>query len=649
MGVIFVFCFMSSWRSYLCLCLLCLGFGVKDSDAQAGRPRGEELRVQDMGDTARIVQLIGRAKQLEAVSGDSALAVYRAVLEQSLAAGYTFGIATGWVFTGKIYERGGFFDKSMAAFRSAIPYCAGSERAKVYLADIYNGIANALRRQGAYEKAVRYYLQAILFDRRYPAAAGTRVLSIYNNMATVLLQLNNPGRVLFYLDKSEAWARQRRDTSLLGAVLLNKGVLYGQQEAWEQSLSYLHAGLELGRRSHLPQYEYNALVNIGEVYLLRKQPAQALSYLLEAQAFPQPVMPYTRVIATGELGRTYYELGDYRRAERLLLEAWRGARQRQLTDADMNISRRLGDLYRKTGRYRQAMDFQDRYMQLKDSIENRKTAAHIHDLDLRYRTAEKDNELIRKQLLINTQQHQLRIKNMWIAAISVGLLLLGGMLAGFYRSGRHRSRLLQLKAMMAGEEQERVRIARELHDGIGGMLAAIRMHIGTMSRKQAGGADKDLGEVMDMLQDTVLEVRKTAHNLMPDNIEKHSLPEALRMYCYSINSSSLQIDLQLYGRLDDLEQPLALTLYRIVQELIQNIIKHAAATYAVVRIREHERVISIMVEDNGCGFDSRKAMTGLGLRNVQARVQAWNGHLSVESTPGNGTIVYVEIALKDVH
>jgi signal transduction histidine kinase len=179
------------------------------------------------------------------------------------------------------------------------------------------------------------------------------------------------------------------------------------------------------------------------------------------------------------------------------------------------------------------------------------------------------------------------------------------------------------------------------------MLAAVNINIGTVQKRNSSLPEmKELDKIVLMLQDTAAEVRKTAHNLMPDVLSRHTLPEALRSYCEQINiGAKSQIDLQFYGQLDNLDKPVALSIYRIMQELIHNVIKHAQATHAAIQIRQHAEKLYITVEDNGIGFKQDENTQGIGLRNLKKRIETLDGQITIESEKQMGTIVHIEFSL----
>lgn len=201
-----------------------------------------------------------------------------------------------------------------------------------------------------------------------------------------------------------------------------------------------------------------------------------------------------------------------------------------------------------------------------------------------------------------------------------------------------------LKAMMQGEEEERKRIAKELHDGIGGMLAAIKMNLVVLKPEQT---NDDIDAIVKIVENTAIEVRRTSHNLMPEILTRHKLDQALIMYLENMQiPSQLHVDLQFHGDLHKLSKQVELIIYRIIQELVQNIIKHSKATKAEIQITQFENNVSIVVEDNGIGFDSNEQHKGLVLQNLQFRVKALEGDIFIQSNKGNSTTIFIEFDLR---
>lgn len=203
--------------------------------------------------------------------------------------------------------------------------------------------------------------------------------------------------------------------------------------------------------------------------------------------------------------------------------------------------------------------------------------------------------------------------------------------------------------VLKGEEKERTRLAKDLHDGLGGMLSGIKHSLNAMKGNLVMTPENHQAfeRSMDMLDSSIREMRRVAHNMMPEALVKFGLDTALKDFCNDINQSgALQINYQSIGLGNvEVEQTTSITIYRIVQELINNTMKHAAAKSAIVQVSKTDKAISITVEDDGKGFNTLvlEGTRGIGWSNIQSRVEYLKGKLDVQSEPGKGTSVHIEL------
>jgi two-component system, NarL family, sensor kinase len=209
--------------------------------------------------------------------------------------------------------------------------------------------------------------------------------------------------------------------------------------------------------------------------------------------------------------------------------------------------------------------------------------------------------------------------------------------------------LAATEAVLKGEEQERTRLAKDLHDGLGGMLSGIKYSFQTMKGNLVMTPENHQAfeRSMDMLDSSIKEMRRVAHNMMPEALVKFGLDTALKDFCNDINQSgALQVNYQSIGMENQsIEQTSAIAIYRIVQELINNTMKHAAAKTAIVQVSKTNGEISITVEDDGKGFNPLilQSAKGIGWSNIQSRIEYLKGKLDIQSDPGRGTSVHIEL------
>jgi signal transduction histidine kinase len=196
-------------------------------------------------------------------------------------------------------------------------------------------------------------------------------------------------------------------------------------------------------------------------------------------------------------------------------------------------------------------------------------------------------------------------------------------------------------------------MARDLHDGLGGMLAGIKYSMNALRGNMVltGDMTRSFERSIDMLDSSIHELRRVAHNLMPEALLRFGLDTALRDYCQELDRGGItRVTYQSIG-LDELQadNPSQLHIYRIAQELVHNACKHAQASHVLLQVSVSGRQVSVTVEDDGIGFDpvTLKQATGIGLANLENRARLMQGRVDLQSAPGKGTSVHVELKLPE--
>lgn len=633
--------------------------------SQAQTYLSEQRSINTIPDTATIQQSIRYSKTIQNANTDSAITLLQAALQNSRTIKYVHGVTSSLFALGNIYSENGMYDKALTAFDEDTIYCRLFPREAPLLPEIYNGIACCYQYLYNYQEAAKYLYKAA-YTPGAPSA-GFSLGGVYNNFGLMLSRMGQEDEAMTYLDKAEALAGQGKNQDLLLAgILINKGTIYVDRKDWTKGQKYLEAAINIGVKNNFVSIQKTALVNIGNIYLTQGKAEQALPYLLRGYALKGNVNPVYGNANKAMLGAAYYQLHQYKEGKKYLLDALAEAQQLHMGQNLLEINRILSELNAITGDYKQAYGYYTTYTKLKDSLENKDRIKNINQFEIKYRVAEKDKALFQKQLLINAQRNHLENKNIWLISIIGIAVLITVVLLSLYRINRHKQRLQEkqirileqekeisrFNAIMQGEEKERARLARELHDGLGGMLAAIKMNLSTLHNKYAIAGishQPDINqftEIEQMLDDVSSEVRKTAHNMMPDVLVRHGIIDALALYIDTINNGNkLYIKFHPTGDWQSLDMTFQLSLYRIMQELIQNTIKHANASNAMVQMNRTGNSLSILIKDNGSGFDIKKSVAGLGLKNIESRVNSFGGKLYIQSAEDKGTAVTITFDL----
>ncbi|MBS9525421.1 AAA family ATPase [Litoribacter alkaliphilus] len=203
-----------------------------------------------------------------------------------------------------------------------------------------------------------------------------------------------------------------------------------------------------------------------------------------------------------------------------------------------------------------------------------------------------------------------------------------------------------LKAMVESLDSERGRIAGDLHDSIGSMLSSVKFKFGGIQESLSLMENDNFNGAIHMLDTAIDEVRKIAHEMSPVGLKKFGLQAALESFISNLqNARQLHINFQMLGFKKRLSEQMELVLYRICQELVQNVLKHAQATELDIQLIHHKKSINLTVEDNGKGMDTGNILHGFGFLTIQAKIKLLKGEFNIESRNGKGTLVWVDIPL----
>ncbi len=310
-------------------------------------------------------------------------------------------------------------------------------------------------------------------------------------------------------------------------------------------------------------------------------------------------------------------------------------------------------------------------MEIYDSVETQNTVRKINDLELQYKTAENErailklqNEKDRADLALERQR-----ANGYLLALIIGVLVLAAFTAYlFYRNklrkARRRERIRETElerlkqeqqnkifsAMIEGQEKERKRLAIDLHDGLGGRLSGISLNLSKLDKDQPAEYPKErLKKVVDDLDASLQELRTIARNLMPETLVKFGLKAALKDYCSNMTGGGIVVTLQYYGEENGIPVSHQVTIFRIIQELINNAVKHAGASEVLIQYIRDSKQVHITVEDNGTGIPDaalkENAGKGMGLANLRTRVAYLKGKLDFQSDKTEGTTVNIHFEL----
>lgn len=607
-------------------------------------------------DTLKVQELAGYAKKMVHQDKNLSRQASSAVLQTSQKINYVKGMAIGYSYlafidleSGKHAAAANLYKKAIIYYRQArdergVAKCLGN------MADIYESTGQGDRAIDARLAAVAI-LEKLLPTSKTPKDVMHSLAIQYNNFATTYADLFlNKEKALQYLKKAEAICRQAQDTSQLIDVLGNLTSLQTEQGKLQEALTtgkeVFHLSQSTQDNFHLATgyYSYGFILNaLGQVDSAVVVLRQGVKYANQAKS------NYRIFKAIHLLALALRKQGKYPEVITILEQASHGVAEDGALKYKSEIAGELANAYFKTGNYQAAYQQIKQRMQLNDSVIQLANNQIIAEKEIKYQTAQKEKELAQKELLLQKSRQQV----IYAIVFSVFALLFTAFILVQYRNKRrlHQTQLQSLQqekeiqllqALMQGEEKERSRIAKDLHDGVAGMLAAVKMHL---SVSKTDKPSESYSKALELLNDATTEVRKTSHNLMPEVLLQHGLDAALHRYCTNINSAALQVNYYFIGKDQRFFASFELSVYRIVQELLNNIFKHSRATEATVQLSVREGVLSLSIEDNGIGFSKQPGQSGgMGLESLKRRIRTLNGNMELSTEDGGGVNAHLEFS-----
>ncbi len=615
-------------------------------------------------DSVRALSLMRLAINYEGVDTSKAARIYQEAIQ------FAFGKRL-YYFAGRSYDNqsillinGGHYARARASLDSAMYYLDNSNHPDALFrkGSVYNGLSNVARYENDFQKAVEYQLKnaAILekFDR--PA-----------NLVVCYVNLSGLYKELQEFEKQEEYARRalsiaektgRKDYYFKACTMLMLAL--NMQNKYQQAKEYLDSA----KKYYAASESYDVLVAhhlvSGLVYMNLGMLDEAKESFTASLNIAEKFKAVFSIIQSRmQLARVLTMQKKFKEAEPVLLSLVDEAKKTNEISQLVVLYDYLSRLYEEWGNYDPALKYHKMFKEVSDSVASEKNKQFTAGLEVKYETEKKESRI--RELEVEQKLHQLSIRQ----KNTINYLLIGGAAVILvlsllsYRNYKQKQRLQQQRiselekekhqmateAVLKGEEQERTRLAKDLHDGLGGMLSGIKFSLQTMKGNLIMTPDNHQAfeRSMDMLDSSIKEMRRVAHNMMPEALVKFGLDVALKDFCHDINQSgALQVSYQSLGLENGaIEQTTAITIYRIVQELINNTLKHASARSAIVQVsKTNDGIISITVEDDGKGFDPAilQQARGMGWSNIHSRVEYLKGKLDVSSTPGKGTSVLIE-------
>ncbi len=513
---------------------------------------------------------------------------------------------------------------------------------------------------GNYSRAMRVSTEGLLKAGRINDEM--QAAHFNNVIGHIHMKQGNDREALNYFSKFLKEAVSLNDTLLYGQALCNLGELYFNRSLFDSSIMVFQRALDLyasaephGNQNFSPQ-ERKAFVlsKISATWRMSGDYPRALAYASEALQIAMNNPGINEYDKSGYLintGMIFSHLRIQDSATRYLQAGIDVARKIQHREYLRDGFRELASVFSSMQVFDSAFFYQQAYLDQRDSIEMESGQLEIFQQEISLRE-EQQHEA--QAVLVEKQRN---LRNI-IAGIAIALIVIMYLLYNRrrlkqkekYQQELNKQQIDLFNAVASAQDQERKRIAQDIHDSLGAILSATKLKLSGIQQISLEGQDtpsNQFREILSLLDEASSELRSISHNIMPASLSKLGLVSALINLTETISANAgFNISFSAYDLRERLPEEMEMSIYRIILELVNNIVRHSQASEATIQLIGFPDYINISIEDNGIGFNYTaivKEQKGIGLGNIQSRVNYLNGTLHIDAREGRGTVVIIDI------
>lgn len=545
---------------------------------------------------------------------DSMLHIERDLLPLIDSEGYEVELVKTFQRIGYFYEVTGLYDQAIKYFLDALKVAEKLQDIGLE-SEIFKSLSQNHRLFHDYAKAVEYGKKSFEVAKKGGDQYLSYQISGLNITGAAFSEMNLPDSTLVYYEKILALT-PLTDSLTVAPTIVNIGYAYLLKGDIERSRYFNRLGLNIYKKTNNDYAK-------GVVYINSAMTENTAKNYLGALAYLDSGLIYTQKSEYAEMYKWIYD------------EQYK--------------------IYKSMGKYPEAMNSLVKLLAIKDSLFEADRAMFAKDLETKYQTALKDREIQEKanELAAN------KAKFNRVVLIAVLLVVIIGLLVVIHFLNQNRFKKKQqilekereiqvretaIKSALASQEQEKKRFAKDLHDGFGQLITALRMNIsGLGDEKRIENKIALFEQAENILSEMHKEIRQIAFDLMPETLVQNGLLPALKEFAHRLSvNGKVQVEVQSFdfdGRLVEIQE---ISLYRIVQEWCNNVLKYSGANKIEIQIVNDTDELRLTIEDNGNGFDTKVLAHGQGhgWKNIQSRVKLIKGELDIDSNPGaTGTIL----------
>ncbi|MBL0049576.1 MAG: sensor histidine kinase [Bacteroidetes bacterium] len=551
-------------------------------------------------------------------------------------------------------------EKALESIEKTISLAQKLKKTKT-VADALSLKGKVLKNNGDFARAIEVHLEALKMKESINDVLGQSISN--NDIGVVYKSMKNYTEAMKYYRKSNQLANQANFGKGIANTLNNIGTSFFELRIIDSAIVYYNKALTKSEEIDDPACLATSYNNLGTIYGYKDAPQIALGYYLKCLEIDKSGSDsYGMILSMLNIGESYKEMKQFSKALEYFSQAEKICIENEAKPLLKDAYHSIGDCYEKMKEFDMAYFYLDKYSSLKDSLLNDESTQQIAEMQTKFEAQKKDLQIKNQiaELAVNkADAARKRILIYFLIGAALLTLVISYLLYNRYKLKQQalldfeilKQQEIRSKAIIEAEENERRRIAQDLHDGIGQILSAAKLNLSGLEDKislESLEARSQFKNAMDLVDESVKEIRTVSHNMMPNALLKLGLVAAVREFVQKLNTGEkVKIDLEVNGLNERLEPTTEAVLFRVLQEIVSNVIKHAKANQVSMQLIRHDTELTAMVEDNGVGFDTRKLndFEGIGLKNIQSRIAYLKGKVHFDSTLGKGTTVVIEIPI----
>ncbi|MEO7393847.1 MAG: tetratricopeptide repeat protein [Chitinophagaceae bacterium] len=475
----------------------------------------------------------------------------------------------------------------------------------------YNNIGWAHMELEQFEKAIKNF--ALCIDVMQQLNVADKYATPYNNIASCYGSIGDVDSAYKYAQKGISIAEKITDYSAEANGYSIMGTFLSKEKSYEKALGNFEKAVSIREKMADPFFIISDLAEISDLQ--------------------------------SKTGKTKEGILNGQKALEMAITSKIDAKLPMIYTA-------LAHNYEKAGNYKEAAESYKKLYKLKDSLYSKANPKALAEIQTKYETEKQERK-------IEQQQARIVRQNYLFIGIAGMALLIGLLVQSQYKKNKLRQQAamktalmkeheMAVKAVMEAEENERQRIAKDLHDGVGQMMSAAKMNLSAFESEMlfTNNEQKEaFGKIINLVDESCKEVRTVSHLMMPNALQKNNLGVAIGDFADKLSNKNLQVHVSAQGLDKRMDANIETVLYRVIQECVNNAVKHAgASTLDISLIRDNDG-ISGTIEDNGKGFDTndKEQYKGIGLKNIISRIEYLKGTVDFDSAPGRGTVVALHV------